>query len=190
MASVFQKSLVWLGLVDEDQVAEDELTDGPRHLDSGARPDRPAASRPIPRNGTQRQSPVTAPNEVIGRRVEPPMSARRGTFVDRGEVTPVRPMAAQDATTQVVEVRDFDDAKVLADRIRDREPVVLNLRETSPEMVRRIIDFSTGLTYALDGSMRKIAEGVILVSPPRVSIGRDEKRRLADLGLYDRDPEQ
>jgi FtsZ-interacting cell division protein YlmF len=46
------------------------------------------------------------------------------------------------------------------------------------------VDFCTGLTYALDGSMRKIDEGVILVLPPRVSLGREEKRRLADLGLY------
>ena len=50
--------------------------------------------------------------------------------------------------------------------------------------MRRLVDFCTGLTYALDGSMRKIDEGVILVLPPRVSLGREEKRRLAEMGLY------
>jgi cell division inhibitor SepF len=89
-----------------------------------------------------------------------------------------------DAQSDVIEPVHFDDAKLLADRIRDRVPVVLNMRTTDPEMVRRLVDFCTGLTYALDGSMRKIDEGVILVLPPRVSLGREEKRRLADLGLY------
>jgi len=62
--------------------------------------------------------------------------------------------------------------------------VVLNLRATDPDMVRRLVDFASGLTYALDGTMRKTSEGVIMVLPPRVSLGREEKRRLADLGLY------
>jgi cell division inhibitor SepF len=89
-----------------------------------------------------------------------------------------------EAQSDIVEPAHFDDAKLLADRIRDRVPVVLNMRNTEPDMVRRLVDFCTGLTYALDGSMRKIDEGVILVLPPRVSLGREEKRRLADLGLY------
>lgn len=125
----------------------------------------------------------------MGRRVEPPPSARRSPSSERGDLAAVRPMSSPDGMTQVVAVVSFDDAKVLADRIRDREPVVLDLRATDPEMVRRIIDFSTGLTYSLDGSMRKISDGVILISPPRVSIGRDEKRRLSSLGLYDLDPD-
>ena len=95
-----------------------------------------------------------------------------------------------DAQSDVIEPEHFDDAKLLADRIRDRVPVVLNMRNTEPEMVRRLVDFCTGLTYSLDGSMRKIDEGVILVLPPRVSLGREEKRRLADLGLYSVGDEQ
>jgi cell division inhibitor SepF len=83
-----------------------------------------------------------------------------------------------------VNALDFGDAKLLADRIRERTPVVLNLRETDPEMVRRLVDFASGLTYALDGTMSKISEGVILVLPPRMSLGREEKRRLQELGLY------
>ncbi len=52
-------------------------------------------------------------------------------------------------------------------------------------MVRRLVDFSSGLIYALDGTMKRVAEGVILVSPPRVTLSEDEIRRLSDLGLYD-----
>jgi len=97
----------------------------------------------------------------------------------------MKPVTRTQSRCDVVEVFEFDDAKLLADRIRDRTPVLLNLREADPEMVRRVIDFSTGLTYALDGSMRKTADGVILVLPPRVSLGREEELRLSELGLFD-----
>lgn len=189
MASVFQKGLVWLGLVDEDQLADEEMVVGPRHVEGAQRPERSGVSRPTTRvGGGGRPAPITAPGEVVGRRVEPPPSARRSNS-DHSDLAAVRPMLTPETVTQVVDVTEFDDAKMLADRIREREPVVLNLRSTQPEMVRRIIDFATGLTYALDGSMRKVSDGVILISPPRVSIGRDEKRRLAALGLYDLDPD-
>jgi cell division inhibitor SepF len=87
--------------------------------------------------------------------------------------------------SDVVRVTDFGDAKVLADRIRERTPVVLDLRSTDPDMVRRIIDFASGLTYALDGTMAKTADGVVLVLPPRVTLGQDEQRRLQGQGLYE-----
>jgi cell division inhibitor SepF len=51
-------------------------------------------------------------------------------------------------------------------------------------MVRRLVDFTSGLTYALDGRMAKIEQGVILVTPAGVSLSVDEEARLAALGLY------
>ena len=127
---------------------------------------------------------------VAGRRVEPPAGRGTVSMSDRtmASAAPgtgaVRQVKSADAQCDVVEATGFSDAKLLADRIRGRVPVVLNLRTTDPDMVRRLVDFASGLTYALDGTMRKISEGVIMVLPPRVSLGREEKRRLADLGLY------
>ena len=112
------------------------------------------------------------------------MSVSDRTMVTAGSTSGVRQVKSADAQCDIVEATGFSDAKLLADRIRGRVPVVLNLRATDPDMVRRLIDFASGLTYALDGTMRKISEGVIMVLPPRVSLGREEKRRLADLGLY------
>jgi cell division inhibitor SepF len=51
-------------------------------------------------------------------------------------------------------------------------------------MVRRLVDFTSGLTYALNGKMAKISQGVILVSPAGVTVGVDELDRLAAAGLY------
>jgi cell division inhibitor SepF len=99
----------------------------------------------------------------------------------------VRPVRAAEAQSDVLVVEEFGDAKILADRVRDRVPVVLDLRLASPELVRRVIDFSSGLIYALDGKMKKVGEGLVLVLPPRTTLSRDEKRRLADLGVYQLD---
>lgn len=170
MASLWQKALMYLGLVDEDRVDQEP---------------EPAAAPVRNRNAVRTVEPQGRQERVAGRRVEPPPITRRSHPPTAARSTGgVRPVPTIEAQTDIIEPGHFDDAKLLADRIRDRVPVVLNMRNTEPEMVRRLVDFCTGLTYALDGSMRKIDEGVILVLPPRVSLGREEKRRLADLGLY------
>lgn len=184
MSSLFSKALVYLGLVDEDQI-EAEAGEMANHPNNQREP------APQPRT----VEPVSE-----GRRVEPPPTARAAnrpqSSVDRpslGEpsrrVEPpssqmVRPVEIQ---SDILVVEEFSDARVLADRVRDRVPVVLDMRVSQPALVRRIVDFSSGLIYALDGSMRRVGDGLVLVLPPRVTLSRDEKRRLQTLGAYELD---
>ena len=85
----------------------------------------------------------------------------------------------------VVAAKTLSVAQTLADYIREGRAVVLDLRDTETAMVRRLVDFSSGLTYALDGRMAKVAAGVILVTPQGATVDAEERRRLASLGLYD-----
>jgi cell division inhibitor SepF len=87
--------------------------------------------------------------------------------------------------SHIIVARNFSDAQTLADSIRGGRSVVLDLRNTEPEMVRRIVDFASGLTYALDGKMAKTSQGVIVVTPVGVTLGVAEHERLAKLGLLD-----
>lgn len=186
MASMWQKTLFYLGLVDEDEAGGTEDVAAPEQ-----------AVRPIPPSdpSAPRQLRARPPGTVAGRRVEPPSSARRrvsptpehaeaGVYVHGSGATPVYGRA--DAETQIIVARNFSDAQTLADSIRAARAVVLDLRSTEPEMVRRLVDFTSGLTYALDGKMAKIAQGVILVTPPGVSISIAEQDRLTGLGLLQR----
>ncbi|NND84863.1 MAG: cell division protein SepF [Acidimicrobiia bacterium] len=189
--------MVYLGLVDEEpgelppQAPAPAAARGPEPVPTPSEEER-RAPRPAPRPEPVVQDGVRVMTGGVepasGRRVEPP--TRRGADVprrataDTGQRT-VRPMGAADRQPEVIAPHSFDDAKALADHIRDRTPVVLNLRDVDPDLVRRLIDFATGLTYALDGSMRKIGTGVVLVLPPRLSLGREEKRLLAEMGLYE-----
>jgi cell division inhibitor SepF len=90
-----------------------------------------------------------------------------------------------DLESEVIVARSYSDAQAVADHLRSSLPVVLDLRKVEPAMVRRLVDFSSGLTYALGGSMRKIGQGVVLVTPPNVNISRDERRRLRELGYHE-----
>jgi len=196
MATFWQKALFYLGLVDEEgaeasvesapQQAQVRTVEPPRAIR------RPGGEAPpqVTTQGVARPS-----GGVAGRRVEPPDRQRRrisanpehaeaGVIV-RGNVEPLHPRQAQGADEcEVIEARSFTDAQFLADHIRAGRPVVLDLRTTEPAMVRRLVDFSTGLTYALDGRMAKISQGVILVTPNGRTLSHDEQQRLAALGLY------
>lgn len=169
MASLFSKALIYLGLVDEDQVGAD--TD----VDEGD-----ISQLSHEQNRSVRQ--ITPE----GRRVEPPAATSRTAAV-RGNgpsVAGVRQIRSG-AQADILVVEEFGDAKILADRVRDRVPVVLDVRHTDSELVRRVVDFSSGLIYALDGTMKKVGEGLVLVLPPAMSLTAEEKRRLASLGAYD-----
>jgi cell division inhibitor SepF len=185
MSSLFSKALVYLGLVDEDQIEAEaaELANSynnhgegmgqPRQVENyveGRRVEPPSLSR----GGAARPRWVEPPaSGGLSRRVEPPLTSPM-----------VRPVEIQ---SDILVVEEFADARMLADRVRDRVPVVLDMRRSDPDLVRRVVDFSSGLIYALDGSMRRVGDGLVLVLPPRVTLSRDEKRRLSGLGAYELD---
>lgn len=185
MASLFSKALVYLGLVDEEAVgAEHDDSQPPRR--PAPAPERPVREPVVERPVRSQPSPPPVTNvrpigQVEGRRVEPSMAAAR--------TIAYRPDEAGRGGVQadIVVVEEYADARLLADRVRDRIPVILDLRLCRADLTRRVIDFSSGLVYALDGTMAKVGEGLVLVSPPRVSLDEREKERLRLLGAYELD---
>ncbi len=187
MASLWDKTLFYLGLVDEEQ-GDDVMVDGGPDV-------RTVGDTPQAPSGSQSVTDLVRPpgSGVAGRRVEPPPATRRLMSDDREQAESgvyVHPTATDhrnrrfEPESQIIAARNFSDAQNLADAVRAGRTVVLDLRSTEPEMVRRIVDFASGLVYALDGRMAKTTQGVILVSPTGVSLGIAEQERLAALGLY------
>jgi cell division inhibitor SepF len=197
MASLFSKALVYLGLVDEDPDDNDPMGDEPRRSRQGNRSDSQwGDTNRSPRAGWEDDSegepsryrrPIDPYSRIEGRRVEPPSANSRTTAFRPGDAidSPVRAVRPVDVQADILLVEEFGDAKILADRVRDKIPVVLDLRRTEPDLVRRVIDFGSGLIYALDGTMSKVGEGLVMVMPPRVTLSRDERRRLQRLGVYE-----
>ena len=167
--SLFNKALVYLGLVDEDQVdgAESGYTDYESPSQDRGR------NAPLPLDEGRRVEPAAASSRTI--------AARRGSEPSIAGVRQIRPEAQAD----ILVIDEFGDAKILADRVRDRVPVVLDFRRVDDDLARRVVDFSSGLIYALDGTMSRVGKGLVLVLPPSTKIDAEEKRRLASLGAYE-----
>ena len=83
-----------------------------------------------------------------------------------------------------MEPRGFNDAQEVGDRLKTGQPVILNLQGVDRELQRRLIDFASGLAYALSGTMSKAADQVFLLTPSDVVVSDEEKERLQAEGLY------
>ena len=79
---------------------------------------------------------------------------------------------------------NFNDAQQVADQFKRGVPVILNLQTTDNDLSKRLIDFGSGLTYALDGVMQRIAEKTFLLTPRNVEVSAEEKARLIDKGFF------
>ena len=78
----------------------------------------------------------------------------------------------------------FNDAQQVADKFKDSIPVVLNLQGTDTDLSKRLIDFASGLTYALDGGMQRIADKVFMLTPRNVEISAEERAQLIEKGFF------
>lgn len=98
----------------------------------------------------------------------------------------LRPVSDNGADVQVhfVTPRNFNDAQEVADRFKRGVPVILNLQSTSTDLSKRLIDFSSGLTYAMDGGMQKIAEKTFMLTPANVEVSAEEKARIVEKGFF------
>ena len=88
------------------------------------------------------------------------------------------------ARVHIVEPHGFNDAQEIGDRLKVGQPVILNLQGVPRDLQRRLIDFSSGLAYAVGGSMSRVADQVFLLTPTNVEVSQEEKERLQARGLY------
>ena len=89
-----------------------------------------------------------------------------------------------DLQVHLVVPRSFNDAQQIADQYKDQIPVILNLQQTDADLSKRLIDFASGLTYALDGGMQRIADKVFLLTPRNVELSSEERARLIEKGFF------
>jgi cell division inhibitor SepF len=101
--------------------------------------------------------------DPMGRRDDSTVHPRPLNQPRQGSTTRVLPNASAEPYT--VKPRRFDSAQELADKFKEGQPVIMNLEGADREVSRRLIDFASGLCYALNGSMEKVATGVYLLKP-------------------------
>lgn len=70
----------------------------------------------------------------------------------------------------VVQLSTFEDAKDIADHLKTKKPIVINLENLDQDVSRRVVDFLSGVVYGVDGSIQKVANGIFLIAPATVGI--------------------
>ena len=169
LRDTWHRTLVYFGLAEEDDYPTEE-----RHLPE---PEEELEDRYRDR-----------PNV---RRLE--RKRRRDEFDDifaddsppRGRSRALRPVegngrGAGDVTVHLVIPKSFNDAQQIADQFKNSVPVIINLQGTDTELSKRLIDFASGLTYALEGGMQRIADKVFLLTPRNFEVSAEERARLIE----------
>jgi cell division inhibitor SepF len=84
----------------------------------------------------------------------------------------------------VAEPKEFEEIQIIADNFKENIPVIINLQKADQGLAKRVIDFCSGLTYALEGNIKKVADKVFLITPHNVEVSSEEKELLREEGFY------
>jgi cell division inhibitor SepF len=176
MASIWRRTMVYLGLVDDEEY--DEYEPYPPEPAPQARPARRAAAMPPERSYEPEPAAMSGVRTLPAREPDSTVQMQRPAVV-----RPLQP-PTQHQKVHALAPTGFNDAQEIGDRLKNSQPVIVNLQGVDRELARRLIDFSSGLTYGLGGQMERVADSVFLLTPPNVEVSPEEKRRLQERGLY------
>ena len=171
-ADVWNRTLVYFGIAEEDDWDEDidgYATEEQLERSYSARPN---VRRLAPRRRERDYDDWTD-------------SSSDPTAVQR----PSRPRGLEAVPSANVQVhlvipRSFNDAQQIADKFKQSIPVILNLQSSDAELSKRLIDFASGLTYALNGGMQRVADKVFLLTPRNVEVSAEERARMLERGGF------
>jgi cell division inhibitor SepF len=172
LRDTWHRTLVYFGLAEEedpryeaipDQEPEAELEDRYR--------ERPNVRR-LQRRRRDEFDDIFADDDVPARPTAQLRSVRPGGN------------GRSDVRVHLVIPKSFNDAQQIADKFKDSIPVVLNLQGIESDLSKRLIDFASGLTYALDGGMQRIADKVFMLTPRNVEISAEERAELIEKGFF------
>ena len=169
----WHRALVYFGLAEDPEYAEDayEPDTGQQAEVYDAPSTRSATVSRIDRRRSRDEiDDIFADDEPSGGRAR--------------ALRPVRGNGGVDVQVHLVTPYSFNEAQEVADKFKHAVPVILNLQTTEGELAKRLIDFASGLTYALDGGMQKIADKTFLLTPRNVEVSAEEKARLVEKGFF------
>ncbi|GAA4715671.1 cell division protein SepF [Brevibacillus fulvus] len=96
---------------------------------------------------------------------------RRNTFSRASNVVPIHAAREKEGIRLMLfEPRHYSDAQDIADNLRQRRPVVVNLQRVEKDQAKRIIDFLSGTVYALNGDIQKVGDHIFVCTPEHVDI--------------------
>src|SRR5437763_6572204 len=170
----WHRTLVYFGLAEDEAYEEEEL--------------EPYSEPEVELQDTYSQRPNVRRLSARRRRDEiDDIFADDAGVERRGPLRPVgrgNGRGGGDVRVHFVAPKSFNDVQDVADKFKDAIPVIINLQGTDTDLSKRLIDFSSALTYALDGGMQRIADKVFLLTPRNVEVSAEERARLVEKGFF------
>jgi len=179
---LWSRTLVYFGIAEEDDDWDD--SDGyaaEESLEQTYR-ERPNVRRLTPRRKGQEYDDWTESesDNRAARAAVPARSSRVREMRPQIEAVP-NPSSVR---VHLVLPRSFNDAQQIADKFKQGMPVILNLQGADAELSKRLIDFTSGLTYALNGGMQRVADKVFLLTPRNVEVSAEQRAQLLERGGF------
>ncbi len=176
LRDTWHRALVYFGLAEDHEYHDSDLYEPETGTHGTATTSYEAAPRPAPvsRLGDRRRRQDEI-DDIFADDDPAPRSR------------PLRPVAnggGADVRVHLVNPTSFNDAQEIADRFKNDVPVILNLQTTESELAKRLIDFASGLTYALDGGMQKVAEKTFMLTPRNVEVSAEQTAQLVEKGFF------
>jgi cell division inhibitor SepF len=172
----WHRTLLYFGLADDEEEYEEEP-------EPYSEPEVEIQDRYRDRPNVSRLSARRRRDEIDDIFADDPATERR--------TTSLRPVGGSRPNGRSGEVRvhlvvpkSFNDVQDVADKFKDAIPVIINLQGADTDLSKRLIDFSSGLTYALDGGMQRIADKVFLLTPRNVEVSAEERARMVEKGFF------
>ncbi|MGC9222038.1 MAG: cell division protein SepF [Solirubrobacteraceae bacterium] len=176
-SDTWHRTLVYFGLAEDEAYDEDyaEYSEPEVQMQDSYR-DRPTVRR-LDTRGRRRREEF---DDIFGDGAEPPRTTVLRPVSSRGNGRG----GGGEVRVHFVAPKNFNDAQDVADKFKEEIPVILNLQGADGDLSKRLIDFASGLTYALDGGMQRIADKVFLLTPRNVEVSAEERARLLEKGFF------
>ena len=182
LGDLWNRTLVYFGIAEDEEWDEDGyLTEEELERSYSERPNvRRLSPRRRPAEFEDWTDPDSQPPAATATTPRPRL---RSVETAAAAAAPPSPAPAR---VHLLVPRSFNDAQALADRFKSGIPVILNLQATDADLSKRLMDFASGLTYALGGGMQRVADKVFLLTPLNVQVSAEERARVLDReGLFE-----
>jgi cell division inhibitor SepF len=189
----WRRALEYFGLVEGDYIEEGEYDEGDTGSEMALDETAVAPREPVRGMPSRRRGREEDIDDIFGEEEPAPRRGRIRSVDDTAEEPAPRRGRRRAsrggngggvASMHVVTPRSFNDAQQVADEFKRSKPVIINLQSTDRELSKRLIDFSSGMTYALGGGMQRISQGIFLLTPENVEVSAEEKARLLEGGFF------
>jgi cell division inhibitor SepF len=183
MANPLKKTMVYLGLADEELEYEDEQ---PQPAQQSSRQQAAPAKEPVAAPVAQEAPAPAAAAPVAPVPAEPKHTHQRGAQVTplrRSHTTTAQKAAPVQEMNEILTVhpREYKDAQSIAESFRDGIPVIINLSQMTEADARRMIDFASGLSLGLYGKIERVTNKVFLLSPAHVAVSGEAPEVESDI---------